>query len=266
MKVLDYAPIPFNDGSLSLQDRMKGISNFGFTWVPRMKSQELIIRDLNRVLDFHYTLLRNIPLPDGSINIPLVLLGPNGISVLNNSITKGMFRAEGDDWEEMDNRLRDFKETKPNLITRTRDMAKVFQQFLQESGYEIQVDGILIFTDPGTHVNTNHPNVRVILMDAIQRFGVSLLKKPQVMTLEEIRQIVNSITEAIQPPEIRTDADRIVPYQQFADNVDSGFLKALNPIQRKMDLSRPQWILLGVFALIDILVLIGFVIFILMTA
>lgn len=266
MKILDYSPIPYNDGNLSMQDRMKGIANMGITWVPEMKSQELVITNLNRVLDFHFTILRNIPLPGNNNKIPLVLLGSHGITVLNNNIQKGMFRAEADNWEVMDNRLRDFKATKPNLITRTKEMASAFQHFLNEMGFEKEVDGVLIFTDPGTHVNSNRPGVRIILMDAIEKFGVSLLKKPQQMTNEEIRQLVESITEAIQPEEIITDGDRIVPYQQFADNVDSGFLRALAPLQRKMNLSRPQWILLGVFAFLDILILIGFVIFILMTA
>ena len=266
MKILDYAEIPFNDGNLSVKDRMNGISNYGFTWVPRMKSQELIIQDLNRVLDFHFTILRNVPLPNQKINIPLVLLGPHGITVLYNSIKKGMFRAEGDDWEEMDNRLRDFKATRPNLITRTKQMAEAFHKFLSDIDYETEVDGVLIFTDPGTHVNTKRPDVRIILMDAIQRFGVSLLKMPQKMTVEEIRHLVNLITEAIQPEHIRTDGDRIVPYQQFAENVDSGFLRALAPLQRKMQMSRPQWIFLILFAILDILVLVGFVILILITA
>jgi len=93
-----------------------------------------------------------------------------------------------------------------------------------------------------------------------------LMQRPQVMTMEEIRRLVDSVTEALQPEEIKGGDDRIVPYQQFAENVDSGFLRALAPLQRKMNLSRPQWLLLGVFAILDILILIGFVILILMTA
>lgn len=266
MKVLDYSPIPFDGGNLSLEDRMKGIARFGFTWVPEMKSQELVISNLNRVLDHHFTLLRNVPLPGSNIKIPLVLIGSHGISVLHNNITKGMFRAEGDRWEVMDTRLRDFKPSKPNLIKRTEQMTEAFQHFLIESGVERDVDGILIFTDPGTHVNSNRPDVRIILMDAIERFGVSLLQKPQLMTMEDVRQLVDRITEAVQPEEIREEGDRIVPYQQFAENVDSGFLRALAPLQRRMNLSRPQWILLAIFAVLDVLVLIGFVIFILLTA
>jgi hypothetical protein len=266
MKILDYSPIPFDGGNLTFQMRMNGISRFGVKWVPEMKSQELVIASLNRALDVHFTLLRNVPIPGSKVIVPLVLFGLHGITVLNNNITKGLFRAEGDRWEVMDNRMKDFKTARPNLINRTENTTNAFKNFLTGIGFENEVDGILIFTDPGTHVNSNRPNVRIILMDAIERFAVSLMNRPQKMTMDQIRFLVEAITEALQPEEIRGEEDRIVPYQQFADNVDSGFLRALAPIQRKMNFSRPQWLLLAVIALLDIVVLIGFVIFILLTA
>ena len=148
MKVFDYSPIPFDGGKLSFQDRLKGISKFGFSWVSEMKSQEVLVATLNRVLDNHFTLLRNIPLPGKDATISLVLLGPHGVTVLNNNITKGVFRAEGDTWEIMDNRLKNFKTAKPNLITRTKLMKDTFKAFLSEAGLDMEVDEVLVFTDP----------------------------------------------------------------------------------------------------------------------
>jgi hypothetical protein len=265
MRVLDYSPIPFDGGNLSFQERLSGIAKFGFSWVQEMKSQEVIVELLNKVLDNHYTLLRNIPLPNGVV-VPLVLLGPHGITVLYNSITKGMFRAEGDSWESMNNRSRDFKPARPNLITRTIRLAQIFEDFLKEMGQSKDIDGVLVFTDPGSHVNSNRPAVRIILLDAIDRFGASLLQRQQVMTVAEIRNLIEAITEALQPEEIKQESDIIVPYQQFADNVDSGFLKALAPIQEKLNFNRQQWVLLGLFALVDVIVLVLFVLYILWTA
>jgi len=266
MKVFDYSPIPFDGGNLSFQDRLKGIAKFGFSWVPEMKSQEVVVGILNRVLDHHFTLLRNIPLPGKGVTVPLVLLGPHGITVLYNNITKGVFRAEGDTWEVIDNRLKKFKATKPNLITRTKLMTEAFKVFLTEVGCEMELDGVLVFTDPGTHVNSNRPDVRIILMDAIDRLGSSLLQRPQIFTMEDMRTFVDSITNALQPKEITSEGDRIVPTQQFAENMDSGFMKALAPLQKGAKFSRRQWVLLGAFAIVDILILVGFVLYILFTA
>ena len=126
MKVFDYSPIPFDGGKLSFQDRLKGIMQFGFTWVSEMKSQEVVIESLNRVLDNRFTLLRNIPIPDGGVTIPLVLLGSHGITVLYNSIVRGIYNAEGNSWKIMDNRLKDYKHSKPNIITRTSLITQAF--------------------------------------------------------------------------------------------------------------------------------------------
>jgi len=264
MKVLDYSPIPFNGGKIPLQEKIKGIFQLGFTWISEMKSQEVVVANLSRVLDNRYTLLRNVPLPEGGVTIPLILFGPQGITVICNSPLRGIFRASGDSWEIMDNRLRNFKPTRPNLLKRSELMTRAFDSFLKQHEYKIDADGVLIFTDPGIHVNTMHPNIRIILMDAIDRFGARLIQEEQVMSVEDIRTIINSLEIALQPEEKEIESSRIIPHQQLAESVDSGFQQAIQPLQKRLDFSKRQWILLGGFITIDILVLIGFLLYILL--
>lgn len=266
MKILDYSPIPFDGGKLPLQERLKGIFQFGFSWVSEMKSQEVVVETFTRILDKRFTLLRNVPLPDGTVIVPLILLGPQGILVMYNSPLRGIFQAAGDSWEIMDNRLRNFKTTRPNLITRTLQITNAFDTFLKQKGLEIETYGILIFTDPGIHVNTNRSDVRVILMDAIERLGSQMLQAEQIMSVEDIRTIINTIAVTLQPEEDPKDEDRFVPHQQVVQTVDSGFMQAIAPLQKKLNFKRRQWILLGAFIFVDILILIGFLIFILWTA
>lgn len=266
MKVLDYSPIPFDGGNLTFGDRIKGIFQFGFNWISEMKSQEVIIAHLNRILDKRFTLLRNVPLPDGGVTIPLILLGPHGVTMLYNSPLRGIFRAQGDSWEIMDSRMRNFKSSRPNLIRRTSLMAQAFKNFLQQSGFEYDVDGILVFTDPGIHVNTMRSGVRVILMDAIERFGAGFLSAEQVITIEDVSVIRNVIDTALQPEDTTEKTPGIVPHQQVAQRVDSGFLEAVGPLQKRFQFSRRQWTLLGIFFAVDVLILVGFLVFILVTA
>jgi hypothetical protein len=266
MKVLDYSPIPFDGGKLAFGDRIKGIIQFGFNWISEMKSQEIIIAHLNRILDKRFTLLRNVPLPDGGVTIPLILLGPHGVTVLYNSPLRGIFRVQGDSWEIMDSRMRNFKSSKPNLIRRTALMAQAFENFIKQSGSEYGVDGVLVFTDPGIHVNAMRPGVRVILMDAIERFGAGFLSAEQIMTVEDVSMIRNSIETALQPEDVTEKTPEFVPHQQVAQRVDSGFLQAVEPLQKRFQFSRRQWVLLGTFFVVDVLILIGFLVFILVTA
>jgi hypothetical protein len=266
MKIFDYSPIPFDAGKLSFQDRLKGISKFGFSWISEMRSQEIVIRALLRVLDNRFVLLRNIPMPGANTTIPMVLLGPHGFTVLNNSALRGVFRATGETWEVIDNKMRDFITARPNLIKRTLLMTQEFGSFLIQCGYTLEIDGVLIFSDPGIHVNTNRPDVRILLIDAIGRFGSQLLQAEQVFSAEKINQIIDSIHIALQPKDEVDEVTKIVPHQQIAQYVDSGFLRVLEPLQKKMNFSRRQWLLLGAIILIDVLVLVGFVLFILRTA
>ncbi|MBN2043800.1 MAG: hypothetical protein JW757_02170 [Anaerolineales bacterium] len=266
MKILDYSPIPFNGGKLSLQERFKGITRFGFSWVSEMKSQEVVIEILGRLLDNRFTMLRNVPLPEAEIIIPLILLGPQGVVVINNSPMRGIYRASGDSWEIMDNRSRNFKATRPNLITRTLMMTRAFNNFLTQKGYALENDGILVFTDPGIHVNATRSDVRIILVDAVERFASRLLLNRPVMDVEDVRSIIHSLEVAMQPEEEPEAEVKIVPHQQVAQSVDSGFMQAISPLQKRANFSRRQWTLLGAFVLMDILILIAFLVFILWTA
>jgi hypothetical protein len=266
MKVLDYSPIPFDGGKLSFQDRIKGVFRFGFSWISQMNSQEIMINHLNRVLDQRFTLLRNVPLPDGGVTIPLILLGPHGVTVLYNNPVRGIFRAQGDSWEIMDTRMRNFKSARPNLIRRTSLMAQAFGNFLNQNNIDLDVNGVLVFTDPGIHVNTNRPNVRIILMDAIERFATGFLNAEKVITVEDVRVVINHIESALQPEDETEEKSRIVPHQQVAQSVDAGFTQAMEPLQKRFRFSQRQWILLAFFFVVDVLVLIGFLVFILLTA
>lgn len=270
MKVFDYSPIPFNGGKISVQDRMKGITKFGTSWVSEMKSQEVIIEILSRILDNRFTLLRNIRLPRDGTLIPLVLLGSHGVTLINNCIVRGIYNADGDVWKKMDEKIKDYKPSKPNFIQKTSELTQKFGEFLFDSGSELEIDDVLVFSDPGTHVSVSRKSsVRIILMDAIDRFGAGLLPKEQILSMEEIRNLIVLITEALQPVDEEDESRRIIPfeqYSQFAQNVDSSFMQAIAPIQEKSRFSKRQWVLLWLFAIVDILILIGFVIYILSTA
>jgi hypothetical protein len=266
MKILDYSPIPFDGGKLPLQERLKGITRFGFSWVAEMKSQERVIENLGRFLDNSFTILRNVPLPEGEGIIPLILLGPQGIVVIYNSPLRGIYRATGDSWEIMDNRLRNFKATRPNLITRTLVLTRAFNTFLNQKGYAIEINGVLVFTDPGIHVNTTRSDVRVILMDAIERFGAQLAAEKPVMDVEDVRAIIHSLEVVIKPKEEPEAEPKVVPHYQVAQSVDDKFNQAISPLQKKLNFNRRQWILLSAFVVVDVVVLVLILLYVVFTA
>jgi hypothetical protein len=263
MKVLDYSPIPFETGKISIQDRLQGIMKFGFSWVSEMKSQEVVQNTLGRLLDNSYTFIKNLTLPEAEVQIPLILVGPHGLSVLYNSSIRGVYRAKEDDWSAIDNRSRSFKPAKPNLVMRTKLMSRAVESHLVDAGYNVDIESVLVFTNPGVHVDSHRPSVRVLLFDALEQFGARLGQSRPVLAPEDTRAIINALT--VQPKTEDELSSSSEPRASVAEVADTKFSQALQPLQRRMNFSKRQWILLGAFVVVDILVLIGFLFFILLT-
>jgi len=152
MKIKDFSSIPYQGGQLSIADRIQGVLKFGASWVDDMKSQEIVIRYLSRGLSDMYILFRNMPLPDFDVPIPMILVGPQGVTVIYNNTTKGIFRAEGDVWSQMVGRRGKFRAVKPNLIMRVDLIARAVEKLLNDLEYrDLSVEGILVLK--GTHIS-----------------------------------------------------------------------------------------------------------------
>ena len=266
MIVRDLSPTPYEGGKMSFFERLHLMLKHGFSWPAEMKSQEVVIRHLLRSLDNSFTLLRNTPLPAPEVIVPLILIGPQGISAIYNSPAKGIVRTQGNSWSLMNSSSGKFQATKPNLITRTNLMALAVETFLREHGYsDIPIEGILVLTDPGTHVDAIRPNVRVVLSDGLERFATQLAGASPVMDRERRYKLIEIIvqrTTEIEPgpkPESR-------PRSSLTQNIDTGFDQAIKPLRHKARFSTRQWLILGAFALAEVIILVIFLLIIMLTA
>lgn len=265
----DFSPIPYKGGDLSLQDRLKGIIQQGFSWPAEMKSQQDVIRYLSRSLDRSYTLLRNINLPDLGITIPMILVAPSGIKVIYNTPAHGVFRAQGDNWEVLDRRGGGgYKASKPNLVRRTSLMARAVEAFIKERiDATVSVEGVLICTNLRAHVETRRPTVRVILIDALERFAARLIEEPATIPQEQRYKIIRTITGHMEKraEKVETTPEK-PPTQKVTQSIDASFEQSVRPLQRLFNFSTRQWIILGGFVLAEIIILLIFLVLIIMTA
>jgi len=266
MKVFDYSPIPFEGGSLPLLARIRGTLKYGFAWISDMKSQEIVIGVIQKVLDKRYFLLRNVPLPNSDVTIPFILLGPPGMLILSNGALRGVYRATDENWEVLDKRSQRYKAAQPNLMTRTDRMVRKVEKFLTANRISVDVEGVLVFTDPGLHVETSRPDVRLIMVDAIERFAIRLSQTPAKMPVEAVHTLYDSITTALESKEPEDKDVSNLQRPKISQSFDSGFSQALAPLQQRLNFNRRQWILLGGFVLFDICLLLVFLIFIVFTA
>lgn len=265
MIVRDYSPIPYQGGKISLAERTQAILKFGSNWPAEMKSQDIIIRYLMRSLDNSFTILRNVPLPGTDLTISLILIGPPGVTVIYNSPAKGVFRTQGGSWTSMNNRSGSFQPAKPNLVMRSLLVARAVETYFRENGNpDISVDGILAFTDPGTHVDTIRPEIRVVLVDALERFAAQLASDPPTINQEQRFRLLEDLRASLESEPEEEQGEK--PTSDISHSIDEGFDTALKPIRKKANFSKRQWLILGAFVAAEVIVLVLFLIIIMLTA
>ncbi len=193
MKIIDQTPLVNEKGQISLLDKIKATLKFGSSWLSEIQGQKVVMETLGRTLDQGYTLLRNIPLSADGPSIPMILVGPTGIYMLYTTPLTGMYRAKGDSWGTISGNA--FKSAQPNLLVRTVRMARAVQVFIQKQGISslLNVEGVLLAADPGLHIASVRPIVRVVMRDALERFAISITQARVLLSSDVSRDFVDRL-------------------------------------------------------------------------
>jgi len=184
MKIIDKTPFQSEKGKIGpwTWNRLQGTLKYGPSWYPDLEAQKIIIDQLNRLFEKGFVLIRNLTLPGSEIVEPVILIGAGGIYVIHVTHLRGQYEAKGDQWNKIDNN--GHSQAAPiNLMSRVTRLAKVLERYLQVQGIELSshVEPFLIAADPGMHVETMRPTVRVVQSDAIKQFAASLIQAPPVL-------------------------------------------------------------------------------------
>jgi hypothetical protein len=238
-------------------------------------AQEAVINALQKVLDNKFVMLREVTLEGPDIPIPLILVGPTGVHVIYASTLKGVLRAKEDVWEELDDRTQKFSIARPNLLTRTLLMARAVNAYLAEHGHKLpEVEPVLFFSDPGINVETTRPVVRIVQMDALDRYVAGLLQSQTNLEPETVQKIANALAgdqvdlgqkpmiderDAFAFRDMPPDKPQSLTPKVVIDSSEPGFLK-------RIPFSGRQWLVLGLLILVTIIVLVAFMILILLSS
>lgn len=199
MKIIDQTPFFNAEGKISLVDKAKATMKFGAAWIQEVQAQTAILPLLDRGLEKKYTLLRNVKLTGLEIIIPFILVGPSGIYAMYVTALRGMYRARGDQWGIISGD--DLKPVNVNLLTLTARMARAVQVYFQRQGRELPttVEAVLLCADPGLHVDSVRPIIRVVQYDAIDRFALTVAQSRAVMDGMTVQDIVDRIVNPRAP-------------------------------------------------------------------
>lgn len=240
------------------------------------KAQETVIQTLKKVLDNRFIMLRGLILTQMETPASLLLVGPPGIWLIEASPIKGVFRATDDQWEEMDGQTQKFRPARLNLPARTAALAQTVAGMLHSRGLAAQsVEPVVIFTQPGAHVEALRPLSRLVRSDAIARFGASLLQKPVIYSPEDVQAILDAFkepapsqaeTELFDPSERPVQASppqKDLLASQLAAALDTDEPEIIKRLSRRAAFTPRQWLILGALLVVNILVFIAIILVVL---
>jgi hypothetical protein len=240
---------------------------------PVEKSEEAIVERFLRGLDNRFFMLRNLQLENLGPSFPPILVGPSGLAVLNVSHEKGFFKAKDNSWWKMDKTNHRFNPGHPNLIKQSQDYAKKLGSILDVHGKSHpEVTPVLIFANPGVHIETHNPVIRIVLMDGVDSLITTFRNSDEVLQPNEINFLTDSL-EFIANPEKAIPLgegedffgqDLYVPEKKAPTKKPSVPIPtemALPPVEEKLQFSKKQWIILTVLLLLTIVVLLAAILF-----
>lgn len=241
-----------------------------------LQAQETIISMLGRLLDNRFALVRNVELPDTQVIIPMLLIGPPGVKVLLPVGLRGVYRARLDEWEQLDELRQNFKPATPNLLIHAQQLEEAVQAFLKAHSYRpSSVEAVLIFTDPGVYVEMVKPAVRIVLIDALERFIAGLLQSPPYQDKGEVQAIVDVFTRILEAPGEASPVPEQDVFSLVEERPRSKLPELVTRLPRgdkavsalnKIPFTTRQWYLLGCLLIVNIVILLAFVVFILISS
>ena len=186
MKIIDKTPLLDEKGELGLSQRIQGMFQFGFNWPNELQTQKAIITFFDRQLEKGYTLIRNMPLGQSGIIVPIILLGPTGIHVIQIANVRGRYEVRGDTWNVEAGEK--YKPAPVNLVQQTIRMASAVQSFIERQGVKLPAspEPVLIAGDPGLHIESVRPAIKTMMIDGIKSFVSGLAIGKAVLSPEQV--------------------------------------------------------------------------------
>lgn len=165
-------------------------------WRAGLKGQKKVEEVLSS-LDDSYILMNNISLPLKSCDIDHLLIGPNGIFLIETKNYKGEISCTGDIWEyqkigKMGGVYKGYisnpsKQLKRNVWELKSFLDKKTKRLFGENNFPYWIQGIVVFTNEETVLNVKDETVTILKVDDLLNYIKSFKKnKLSISDIEKI--------------------------------------------------------------------------------
>ncbi len=241
----------------------------------RQTPEETILNIFLRGLDNRFTMLRGLRLESVGPPFPPILVGPTGLAVLNISLAKGFYKVKEDTWWKMDESTHRFDPARPNLVRQSQDYAEKLAMILDVHGKpHPEVTPLLVLADPGVHIESSNPAIRIVLMDGLENLISSLYPASEVLPPAQVNFLSDSLELIANPDKAIPKGegedffgqDLYVPEKKPPPKLPVIPIPAKLPLAgvgKKLQFTQKQWMLLAILLLFTIVVLLGTILYVL---
>jgi hypothetical protein len=193
MKIIDKTPLLNEKGELGFIQRFQGMMEYGWSWPNELQAQKAIVTYFDRQLEKGYTLIRNLTLGKSGITVPIILLGPAGIHVIHVAYLKGRYEARGEEWNVASGDS--YKPADDNLIQKTLRMSRAVGAFIERQGVQVpvEIEPVIIGGDPGLHIESVKPAIRVLMIDGVKSFVANLVIAQPTLRPESVYEFTERL-------------------------------------------------------------------------
>ena len=160
------------------------------------QSGETLTREnLNRLSNNHQ-LINDVMLPESYGNIDHILLGPNGIFVIETKNLEGEIRCDEDLWYQYKPgwKIPEEYEIKSPSKQVKRNAVKLKQFIEKKLNKKIWIEGVVVFTNPDVNLELNNPTTSILRVNELCNYITSKKSKTQ-FSLKELELIGKTILE-----------------------------------------------------------------------
>ena len=158
------------------------------TWIAGAEGEEKVAEHLS-LLDDEYYVIHDVVLPEMTGNIDHIVLGLNGIFVIETKNHNGLITCYGDSWtrHKIGRRGTGYRGRIGNPSKQVKRKAVLLGQFIKDRfGIDLFINGIVVFSNEEARLKINNPTVAVLKPRELYNFIQSYRSTSKNIKLVEL--------------------------------------------------------------------------------
>jgi hypothetical protein len=136
------------------------------------EGEKKVVQLLSSKLSDDYTLINDLCIHNGRGDIDHVVLGPNGIFVLETKNWSGDITCVGDDWQRVGRRT--FKSSPSRQVKRNAArIRRIIDSSQSFRAMNVMVEGIVVFTNNRANLRLNSPTVPILRLPQLTNYLIT---------------------------------------------------------------------------------------------